>query len=37
MVLGYSQNEARKAVDGCLNENMTLEELIRGCLKYLNG
>jgi len=37
MVLGYTPNEARKAVDGCLSENMTLEELIRGCLKYLNG
>ncbi|MCK5758675.1 MAG: Holliday junction branch migration protein RuvA [Clostridiales bacterium] len=37
MVLGYSPNEARKAVDVSLGENLTLEELIRGCLKYLNG
>ncbi len=37
MVLGYSTNEARKAVDVSLGENMTLEELIRECLKYLNG
>lgn len=37
MVLGYSPNEARKAVEDCLEENMTLEELIRGCLKDLNG
>ena len=37
MVLGYSPNEARKAVDVSLVENITLEELIRGCLKYLNG
>lgn len=37
MVLGYSTREARKAVEGCLLENMTLEELIRSCLKYLNG
>ncbi len=36
MVLGYSPREARKAVDGCLEDNMTLEELIRSCLKYLN-
>lgn len=37
MVLGYSTSEARKAVDVNLSENVTLEELIRGCLKYLNG
>ena len=37
MVLGYSPNEARKAVDVNSGENMILEELIRGCLKYLNG
>lgn len=37
MVLGYSPNEARKAVDAVYMENMTLEELIRSCLKQLNG
>ena len=36
MVLGYSPREARKAVDGCMEENITLEVLIRSCLKYLN-
>lgn len=37
MVLGYTPNEARKSVETSIEENMTLEELIRSCLKYLNS
>lgn len=37
MVLGYSLKEARNAVESSMQANMTLEELIRTCLKSLNG
>lgn len=37
MVLGYSASDSRKAVDACIDEKMTLEELIRKCLNYMNG
>lgn len=37
MVLGYSLKEARGAVESSIEEKMTLEELIRACLKSLNG
>lgn len=36
MVLGYSLKEARNAVESSIEDNMTLEELIRACLKSLN-
>ncbi|MDX1359503.1 MAG: Holliday junction branch migration protein RuvA [Clostridia bacterium] len=36
MVLGYTPREARKAVEESLEENNTLEQLIRNCLRYLN-
>jgi len=37
MVLGYSLKEARNTVESSIVDNMTLEELIRACLKSLNG
>lgn len=36
MVLGYTPRESKKAVENCYMENITLEELIRKCLNYLN-
>lgn len=37
MVLGYTPRESKTAVENCYMENITLEELIRKCLNYLNG
>ncbi|MFO7611874.1 MAG: Holliday junction branch migration protein RuvA, partial [Clostridia bacterium] len=37
MVLGYNPREAMKAVENCIEDNMTVEELIRKCLLDING